>query len=229
MKISIVIPVINEAASIVEAIERAWDAGGDEVVVVDGGSTDGTVELAQSTKCRFIHSPPGRGIQLNQGANVSTGDCILSLHADGWLENGACQQIRQSAVVGRPLWGGFRQRIDNPRIAYRALEIGNGLRARFQGLIYGDQGLFLAKDVFAKVGGFPLVGLMEDFEISRRLCRISWPRLLPGPVHVGARRWEKNGVIRQTLRNWSITTAYRWGRSPEKLVSKYRRHDQEGS
>jgi rSAM/selenodomain-associated transferase 2 len=225
VKISVVIPVINEATLIVDAIKRAWEATCDEVIVADGGSTDGTLELARKEKCRSLSCPAGRGLQLNAGARLTTGDVILFLHADGWLEENACRQIRQSAKLNQQPWGGFRQRIENSQLRYRLLEKGNALRVRFQGLVYGDQGLFVTKPAFEQVDGFPDLPLMEDFEISRRLSRISRPLLLPGPIHVGARRWEDNGVIRQTFRNWTIAMQYRLGVSAEELCKKYQRHD----
>lgn len=225
MRISIVIPVINESALIVNTIKRAWDTKCDEVIIADGGSTDGTLELARGQNCQAISCPAGRGRQLNAGARLTTGEVVLFLHADGWLEENACQEIRNSEKLTQRPWGGFQQRIENSRIKYRLLEKGNALRVRLQGLVYGDQGLFVTKSAFDSVDGFPDEPLMEDFEISRRLSKISRPLLLSGPVHVGARRWEEHGVIRQTLKNWSIAMQYRLGVSADNLCKTYRRHD----
>ena len=226
MKISIVIPAINESGLIVDSIDRAWAAGCDEVVVADGGSSDGTPDLVRSSGCGLVVGAPGRGRQMNAGAKTSTGDLLLFLHADGWLDPGVCQQIRNSKRIRQNAWGGFRQKIENERFIFRLLETGNAWRAKFQGLVYGDQALFVTRQMFDKIGGFPEIALMEDFEMSRELGKISRPLLLPGPIHVDARRWEINGVIRQTLRNWSISTAYRCGKSPDELAKRYRRHDQ---
>ena len=218
-------PVINEAALIAEAIARAWAARCDEVIVVDGGSSDGTIELSREQKCHVILSDPGRGRQLNAGAELATGDVILFLHADGWLEANASEQIRHSEELQRQPWGGFHQRIDNPHWKYRLLQKGNAVRVLLQGLVYGDQGLFVTRRAFDSVGGFPEIPLMEDFEISRRLTKISRPILLPGPIHVAARRWEKSGVIRQTIRNWKFASQYRLGISAEALSKKYHQQD----
>jgi rSAM/selenodomain-associated transferase 2 len=225
VKISIVIPVINESALIVNTIERAWETKCDEVIIADGGSTDGTLELAREQNCQAISCPPGRGPQLNAGARLATGEVILFLHADGWLKENACQQIRNSKKLNEQPWGGFRQRIENSQTRYRLLEKGNSLRVQLQGLVYGDQGMFVTKPAFDRVDGFPDLPLMEDFEISRQLSKISRPLLLPGPINVGARRWEENGVIRQTLKNWTIAMQYRLGVSADKLGKKYHRHD----
>ncbi len=157
---------------------------------------------------------------------VATGELLLFLHADSWLAAEAIEQIRTDRRIHDRAWGGFCQRIENQRFVYRLLEQGNAFRVRSQGLVYGDQALFVARRAFEQVGGFPDFKLMEDFEISRRLCKIERPLLLPGPVHINAHRWETHGIVRQTIRNWSICAAYRSGKSPDELAKRYRRHDQ---
>ncbi len=226
VKISVVIPAINEAERIESCIQSAWLAGGDEVIVVDGGSRDDTVSIANSQDCQCVTSPPGRGQQMNFGSELASGDVLVFLHADNWFEEDAFQQIRSSIRPPCSAWGGFRQSIESSQWKFRLIERGNSLRTRIQGLVYGDQGLFATRSIFEKVGGFPQIPLMEDFELSRRLCKISRPLLLHGPIHVDSRRWASTGVFQQTARNWSITLAYRMGQSPERLARKYKRHDQ---
>ncbi len=246
MKISIIIPVINEVALIAAAIEKAWAAGADEVIIVDGGSHDGTRETASRCRGLLIDSPLGRGIQMNRGAEAASDKhLLLFLHVDNWLETDACDQIRDAVLQSEKLqanrqinhqlllqdeqeinlWGGFQQRIENNARKYRWLEKGNAARIHWQSLVYGDQGLFVSADLFRQVGGFLNQPLMEDFEISRRLSQIIRPVLLPGPLHVSSRRWEQNGVVSQTVRNWMFCAAYRWGVSAESLSRRYRRHD----
>lgn len=225
MNISIVIPALNESGSIQQSVDKAWEAGGDEVIVADGGSTDGTLEQIQSCRCQLVNSRPGRAIQMNEGARIAQADVILFLHADNWLDSGACDQIRNNVSANRP-WGGFHQRIESQGWKYRMLESGNAIRARWRGLVYGDQGLFFDRKLFRNMGGFPELPLMEDYEVSLQLTRRFRPLILPGKLHVSPRRWKRYGVVRQTVRNWSICRDYRRGVDAEQLASRYRRHDQ---
>jgi rSAM/selenodomain-associated transferase 2 len=228
LKISVVIPVVNEAAIIASAIDRAWETGADQVIVVDGGSTDTTIDQCQSLRCQLVHSPAGRGTQLNAGAAVATGDLLLFLHADNWLATGGGQQIRSAANQLNDLakfFGGFRQRIQSDRSVFRIIELGNALRLRWRGLVYGDQAFFISRKLFEKQGGFPAIPLMEDLAFSRRLKSLAKPMILDGPTYVSVRRWEKNGPIRQTLLNWYLSTSFMLGATPEWLAKKYRRHD----
>lgn len=223
--VGVVIPVINEAANLKVAVERAWVAGANRVLIADGGSSDGTWELAGNLNCERVQSTPGRGIQLNHGARQLDSTVVLFLHADCWLAPGSISQIREVIRSGIANWGGFCQQIENSGLIYRLLEFGNQQRVWWQRLIYGDQGLWVRRDLYEAVGGFPEIPLMEDFVLSQRLAKRERPRLLAGPLMVNARRWEKRGVLRQTLLNWRISLMFRCGAKPESLVKLYRRHD----
>jgi len=203
------------------AVDRAWQAGADEVIVSDGGSTDGTDGIAAQLCCRFVRGLPGRAKQQNLGARVASGDILLFLHADNWLERGSVDQVRRATRQGRHQGGAFRQAIEAEGRLYRLLEHGNAARVRLWGLAYGDQGIFVARETFARLGRFPELALMEDLRFMRRLRRHSRPLLLPGPLHVSARRWQQNGVIRQSLRNWSLLAAEKCGVSPDYLARYY--------
>ena len=221
LRISTIIPVLNEREIVSAAIERAWAAGADEVIVSDGGSTDGTLEVASAADCRVVRADPGRGSQMNAGAEIALGDVLLFIHADNWLPDRSCDQIRDSMEEADIRWGGFQQQIEDPGVLFRWIEMGNSARSRYQSLVYGDQGLFVARDLFQSLGGFAPLPLMEDFELSQRLSKQGRPALLPGPIHVSARRWRAKGLARQTLRNWAISASYRLGVSPHQLARWY--------
>ncbi|NIP85909.1 MAG: glycosyltransferase [Planctomycetales bacterium] len=223
-RISAVIPVLNEAPSLKAAIDRAWLAGVDEVIVCDGGSNDGSLAIAAQQPCRLIESPASRAVQQNRGAAVAGGDVLLFLHADTWLAPGAGDQMRAALADASLLCGGFRQQIECAGRVYRWLEQGNAARVRWLGLPYGDQGIFVRRETFDAVGGFPEIPLMEDLRLMRRLRRLSPPALLPGPLYVSPRRWQKQGVLKQTLCNCWLLTAERCGVSPERLKRFYPPH-----
>ncbi len=226
MDVSIIIPALNEGPRIGNAIQRAWSAGAQEVIVADGGSTDATPEVAAGLDCRFLSCPPGRAVQQNRGAEQAAGDVLLFLHADTWLEPGGVDQIRRvMGGDGGPGHGAFEQRIAATGRGYRWLEWGNAWRVRRRGLPYGDQGIFIRREAFWEAGGFPVVPLMEDLILMRALRRNRRPQLLPGPLHVDPRRWQRHGIVRQTVRNWALVTAYDGGVPLERLARAYRRHD----
>ena len=281
--ISVIIPVLNESDRVVDSVEAARFAGADEIILVDGGSTDGTAELARSLARKTdraadsgtpergeaaspdpeqatfgqkpagriarewrvsngeasgtnvsspgpaqvwsVESSPGRARQMNAGAAIARGDCLLFLHVDNRLAPGALDTLRRSWPSDQQAYGGFRQKIESDGRIYRWIEQGNLFRARRQRLVYGDQGLFVSRLLWERWGPFPEVELMEDFILSQRLSRTGPPIILPGPLHVDPRRWERHGPIRQTLTNWMISTAYRLGVPPARLARFYRRHD----
>ncbi len=223
--VTVIIPAFNEASNIRRAITSALQADADQVIVVDGGSTDETVSVAESTGATTVTSEPGRAKQQNHGADLADGTILLFLHADCWLETDCIHQIRNAAAEGKR-HGAFRQSIGNPKRIYRWLEWGNKLRVRWFSMAYGDQAIWVDRKLFESVGSFATVSLMEDVKLSDSLRRYSRATLLPGPVNVGSRRWEANGVVRQTIRNWTLLAKYKFGASPEALSAAYRRHDE---
>jgi rSAM/selenodomain-associated transferase 2 len=226
VRIAVIIPALNEEPVICAAVTSAWDAGAAEVILADGGSDDRTVELAQERRCKVVVAPKGRAFQQNAGARVATADVLLFLHADNRLGASACQQVRDALTRPDVVCGAFRQRIEARGFGYRLLERGNSWRVRWLGLPYGDQAIFLRRGLFEEVGGFPEVRLMEDLVLMTKLRRKAWPILLPGPLLVDARRWQRHGIIRQTLRNWWLLAAYKFGTTPDQPADYYKRHDQ---
>ncbi len=225
LKISVVIPTINEAQWVLRAVSRAWDAGVDEVIVVDGGSEDETVSLAKGGGATVLVSDPGRAIQQNLGARRAQGEVLLFLHADNWLAPDVGEQIRTCLQNPEVLGGAFRQRIESAGSLYRLLEWGNAARVRWRGLPYGDQAIFLRRETFEQLGSFPQVDLMEDLLLMRAFGRLASPVLLPGPTYVHPRRWQRHGVIRQTMRNWALLGAQAIGIRPDRLARFYPLHD----
>ncbi|RIK75023.1 MAG: glycosyl transferase family 2 [Planctomycetota bacterium] len=221
MNVSVIIPALDEAARIRESIDRAWVAGADEVIVVDGGSRDGTADIAAAARCELVASRRGRARQQNAGAARATGGVLLFLHADNWLAAGAVDQVRRVLGDSRGAWGAFRQRIEAAGIGYRLLELSNWLRAACVRRPYGDQGIFVRRAAFEAVGGFPDVPLMEDVLLAKRLAALGRPRLLRGPLYVSARRWQARGVVRQTLQNWSLLARARLGARLDELAAEY--------
>lgn len=222
MRLSIVIPTLNEAAGIDQNIQRALALQPSEIIVADGQSQDGTSGLARSAGAMVVTSERGRGRQLNAGARAATGDVFLFLHADCWLEPQAAGQIeavlRDENVIG----GAFQQQIDHDRRIFRWLEWGNSVRVRWRRMPYGDQGIFVRRSAFEAVGGFAEVRLMEDVLLMQEFRRRGWRiELLPGPIHVDPRRWLKHGVVRQTLRNWTLLAGLKLGISPDRLAEFY--------
>jgi rSAM/selenodomain-associated transferase 2 len=221
MDVSVIIPTLNEAATIRQAIHRAWAAGASQVVVVDGRSEDETYALAGQCDCDAICCNRGRGIQLNAGADLARGEVLLFLHADNWLSAGAVDQIRSTMQNPLVQCGAFRQRIESPDFSFRMVEFGNNLRVRFCGVPFGDQGIFVRHQLFRDVGGFPNVEIMEDMLLMKRIRCRTRPILLPGPLHVSPRRWQQNGVLQQTLRNWTLQVALTLGVAPHDLARYY--------
>ncbi len=220
-EVSVVIPALNEATGIVRAIQCVNDAG--QIIVVDGGSTDDTTAIASSFhQVTVIQSPAGRGTQLRLGADVAKRPVLLFLHADCHLANGTLERIVAAIDAGHR-WGAVTQKIADSSWCFRCLELGNNARVRFFGLPFGDQAMFVTRELYEQVGGFDNVPLMEDLMLSKRLRTQSWPVLVRGPITISARRWQRRGVVKQTLLNWKLQLLLSRGHHPDDLAERYRR------
>ena len=225
LSISVIIPTFNEQSSVASAIQSANVAGANEVIVVDGNSTDDTVPVATSMNCRVLTSEPRRGSQQHIGARAATGNVLVFLHADARLSPGSLAQLRSRLsgnVNPQLLWGCYRQKIDARGRLFRWIERGNEWRARARRMVYGDQCFWMRKETYELSGGFPPHPLMEDVAMSDRLRRFGRPVILYGPVTISPRRWQRRGVVRQTIRNWTLFALYRAGISPQRISSWYR-------
>lgn len=220
MKVSIVIPTLNEASRIAEVVERTRQLGPSEIIVVDGQSTDETCRYSGAAD-KVLVSSPGRAVQQNVGAAEASGDVLLFLHADCRLAPDCLHSIGDCLGDDRFVGGCFQQHIDAPGLMYRVVERGNSLRVRVLKWAYGDQGIFVRRSVFEDLGGFPSVNLMEDLLFMKRLKKCGRIGLLPHTIHTSSRRWEQRGVVRQTLRNWWLIGLVHLGVSPDRLARFY--------
>ncbi len=221
MNISVVIPTLNEAAALPRTLESLHRDGPAEIIVADGGSTDETIEIAEPF-ARVIRAPRGRAVQQNLGAAAATGDILFFLHADCCPAAGWQGPMRAAAAAPRFVAGCLRMRIDSDWPLYRLIERGGDLRARWLGLPYGDQGIFIRRDTFLSLGGFPPVAFMEDLLFMQQARRHGRVEVLRHPIHISPRRWERTGIIRQTARNWVLTLLAVWGGvHPDRLTRFY--------
>ena len=218
--ISIIIPTLNEAENIGGLIEQTRSVGESEIIVVDGGSEDGTVERAQAADV-VLQSDPGRATQQNAAAAVAKGDALLFLHADCRLQAAAIESMESALEDPHVVAGCFCQHIDAKGLRFRLLEKGNATRVRLCKWAYGDQGIFVRREAFEAVGGFPDLRFMEDLFLMKRLKKRGRVVLLKDRLTVSARRWQKKGVVRQTLRNWGLIFLAQIGVSPNRLARFY--------
>ena len=221
MRISVIVPALDEAAILPATLYNVLAQSPHEIIVVDGGSTDETVAIAKAAGVRLLKSERGRAVQMNAGAAIATGEALLFLHADCRLEDGAIREIARILSSRSVVAGCFRMAIQDRGLLYRSIAWCATARVKLFGIIYGDQGLFVRRDRFMQSGGFPKLRLMEDVWLSLRLRRIGPIRVALKRIFVSTRRWQKKGIIRQTLRNWALTAAAAVGVHPDRLARFY--------
>ena len=222
MKLSIVMPVLDEAAEI-EAALRAlapFRQRGVEVIVADGGSRDGTADLARPLSDRVITASRGRASQMNAGAAAARGDVLLFLHADTRLPENADIMVLESIPRSSRAWGHFDVRIDGGGML-GLVSLAMNWRSRLTGIATGDQAIFVTRAAFESAGGFPAIALMEDVALSSRLKRIGKPLALRARVTTSPRRWRKHGTLRTMLLMWQLRLRFFLGADPAKLARAY--------
>jgi len=222
VRLSIVIPTLNEADGIVEALTALTPlrALGHEVIVVDAGE-DGTAELARSRADRVLRGPRGRAAQMNRGAAAARGDVLVFLHADTRLPASADRLIADGLAVTGRAWGRFDVRLSGGQPSLRIVEASMNWRSRLTGIATGDQAIFVTRDRFRAVGGYPEMALMEDVALSKALKRLGPPLCLRARVTTSSRRWERDGVVRTVLLMWSLRLRYFFGADPGDLARRY--------
>jgi rSAM/selenodomain-associated transferase 2 len=220
MTVSIIIPTLNEAAGIAATIASLRHQAPHEIIVADGGSTDSTRDAARAAD-RVLAAPRGRAAQMNAGAACARGEHLLFLHADCNLAAGALAAIGPALRPRGVSAGCFAMRVEAAGALYRSIDACATARVRLTGIAYGDQGLFLKRTDFERLGGFPPLRFMEDVFFSRRLRQLGRVVVLRQHIHVSPRRWQQVGVLRQTLRNWTLTALAIAGVSPERLARHY--------
>jgi len=232
LNLSIIIPLLNEAGNLPELIAHIvrLDPAPQQVILVDGGSVDGSVAIADSVlkstevaqsiiDWHVIESTVGRAQQMNAGAILATGDVLLFLHADTELPADATDNIRQA--VAQYDWGRFDVGLDSREPLLKIVGLMINQRSRLMSIATGDQAIFIKKSVFEQIGGYPDQPLMEDIELCKRLKKISRPACLKSKVTTSARRWQQHGTWRTIFLMWHLRFDYWRGVSPNVLKQRY--------
>jgi len=219
-RLSVIVPALNEARGIRAALDALAPlrARGHEVIVVDGGSTDGTAHVALPSCDRVLNAPRGRAVQMNAGARAATGDALVFLHADTRLPPHADELVLFSLQTH--IWGRFDVKIDGRHPLLKIVGCAMNLRSRLTGIATGDQAIFVRRDAFA---GFPEIALMEDVAFCERMKRLGPPACRREKALTSARRWESRGVLRTIALMWALRLLYSLGARPERLARLYER------
>ena len=222
MKVSVIVPVLNEAEHIAETLMllAPYRKQGHEVIVVDGGSNDGTVSIAELHADKVLQGEIGRAKQMNRGIEEARGDILLFLHADTRLPSDALEDII-NAVENGHFWGRFNVRLSGKHFMFRIIERMMNLRSCVTGIATGDQAIFVSRESVDIIGAYPQIPLMEDVLFSKRLRDLDWPACISQRVVTSSRRWEDRGIIRTVLLMWRLRLLFFLGVSADKLARQY--------
>lgn len=228
-ELSIIVPVLNEAQHIASTLETLapFRQRGVEVIVVDGGSDDGTPDTAYDHADRVLIAPRGRARQMNAGASVAQGYILLFLHADTWLPPDADTLILHGPGRESSVWGRFDVEIEGQHRLLPLVARMMNARSRATGIATGDQAMFMTREAFIQAGGFPDIALMEDIAMSKKLKEISPPLCLTAKVVTSGRRWDEFGLWSTIWRMWRLRLAYYLGADPAELARRYGYRPQE--
>ena len=221
--ISVIVPTLDEESTLAATLARARaERAAVELIVVDGGSRDATVAVARAHADRVLEAARGRAAQMNAGAAAACGDVLLFLHADTGLPSGWATDVNGALAAPDVVGGRFDLRLDARGVAFRLTERLINLRSRLSGVATGDQAIFVRREVFERLGGYPALPLMEDIAFCRALKRVGRLRALRVVVTTSARRWQRHGLVRTVLLMWGLRAAYYAGVSPARLARLYR-------
>ncbi len=219
-QLSIIIPVLNEADCLDQSLARLfalqWVTNHAEVIISDGGSNDGSLDIAGKYPCSIVRSNPGRATQMNAASEIAQGKFLLFLHADSTLPEDFNCLIETDAK-----WGFYRLRLSGNALVYRIIESAINLRTRFSHVAGGDQGLFFNRHFFESLNAYPTIPLMEDIAICKTARRLAKPFVIGSPISSSTRRWRDNGIVKTVLLMWSLRLAYWLGVDPRRLHKIY--------
>jgi rSAM/selenodomain-associated transferase 2 len=221
MRISVIIPALNEAENVGGAIASARSPSTTEIIVVDGSSFDDTAEVAASYGARCLVASRGRAEQMNAGAAVAVGDVLLFLHADTILPVNFDHHVRDVLSDYDTVGGAFKLSLDGPERGLRFIERMVNWRSTALRMPYGDQAIFLRAQLFRDIGGFPVQPIMEDFELMLRLRKKGSIGICSAPVVASARRWRTLGIAKTTFLNQAVILAYNLGINPSRIARWY--------
>jgi rSAM/selenodomain-associated transferase 2 len=221
LKISIIVPTLNEAQGLTETLTQIQQLFPYEIVVSDGGSHDGTLGIAEEFTKHLVEGSAGRALQMNAGARVATGDIFLFLHADSCIKQASYEKMLHSLVNSEKIGGAFSLHIDSDKWSLRLIARLANLRSKYFGMAYGDQAFFVKNSTFQQMNGFADLPICEDIDFFKRLRKLGPVILLKEKVFTSSRRWLKEGVWNTTLRNILIATLFKLGFPPRILAKWY--------
>ncbi|MDA0690983.1 MAG: TIGR04283 family arsenosugar biosynthesis glycosyltransferase [Nitrospinae bacterium] len=220
VKISVIIPTLNEALILNQTLTAINQHSPHEVIIADGGSQDDTLDIAKSFSLRIVNSPPGRALQMNAGARTATGELLLFLHADSQVDAKSYKKMVAVMKRGNSLGGAFSLAIESDKPSLRLISTLATLRSKYLHLVYGDQAIFVRTHVFREMGGVACLPICEDLDFFRRLQKKGPTVLLEEKTFTSARRWRTEGIVFTTLRNIVIAALFLLG-FPPRILSKW--------